>query len=162
MSQALSKMVVDIYTKRKQSTPHHLKLEQLHEDTQQIIEQSVEMMDKDATAFDRVSEAYKLPKKTEAEKAKRKQEIEIGLEQACHPPLEMMEAAVRVIELLKTITSLEITGSIVNDIAVAVLFSKTSLEAASLNVLVNTRMMKHLKKRQEIESKAEHLKQKGL
>lgn len=162
MSVALGKMVTEVYGRRKKATSQKNKINTLHEKTTQLMEEIESLMEKDAQAFEVVSKAYQLPKKTKEEKVNRAKEIEASLAYASNPPIELMEKSNTGIGLLEQIISLKITGSIVNDIAVGLLFAKVALEAAYLNVLVNTKMMKNKEERKKLEDRARRLKETGI
>lgn len=100
----------------------------------------LELMDRDAAAFEPLSRAYALPRVTETEKALRAEVMEAALQDACAPPLGIMEACC---EAAKIIASLARIGSrlAVSDAGCAAACCRAAVCAASLNVFVNTRLM---------------------
>lgn len=141
MGASLARMVADIQKGKKKYIEKQSELKEILEKAEALRSQFENLSEKDAQAFEPVSKAYQLPKKTEEEKVKRKQAIDEALKKAAMPPLESMKRVIDVIQLYKDLTTLGIKGSIVNDIAVGVLFSRTALEASYLNVLVNAEML---------------------
>ncbi|MBI3521680.1 MAG: cyclodeaminase/cyclohydrolase family protein [Chloroflexi bacterium] len=94
------------------------------------------LVDDDSAAFRRVSEAMRLPKSTDAEKAARKERLQAGLTGASRVPLEVAKAARRLLDAcergLKTASPMT-----VSDIGVAALMAEAALRGAALNVMTN-------------------------
>ncbi|GFI43237.1 methenyltetrahydrofolate cyclohydrolase [Lachnospiraceae bacterium] len=118
------------------------------------------MTDKDAECFEPLARAYGLPKGTEEEKAKKERVLEKALYEASVVPLELMETLLKVMECLKLLGE---KGSrlAVSDVGVGILFAQAALEGASLNVFINTKLMKNYERAQELNQKAEALIQEG-
>lgn len=58
-----------------------------------LLEQSLELIDRDKEAYKMVKKAFKLPQNTKKEKEKRKEEIEASLKEATLVPLEVVRIA---------------------------------------------------------------------
>lgn len=107
-------------------------------DADDVRAQLLALVEADAKAFVPLSAAYGLPGNTDEEKA---QVLEACLRDACAVPLDIMRACARAIELCERFAEL---GSplVVSDAGCGVITCKAALQAASLNVFVNTRLMK--------------------
>lgn len=94
----------------------------------------------DADAFTPLAAAYKLPKETPEQQAHKAAVLEAALEGACAVPLEIMSACCEGIALAAEYAE---KGSVmaVSDAGCAALFCKAALQAAGLNVSINTRLM---------------------
>lgn len=94
----------------------------------------------DADAFTPLAAAYKLPKETPEQQAHKAAVLEAALEGACAVPLEIMSACCEGITLAAEYAE---KGSVmaVSDAGCAALFCKAALQAAGLNVSINTRLM---------------------
>lgn len=94
----------------------------------------------DANAFTPLAAAYKLPKETPEQQAHKAAVLETALEGACAVPLEIMSACCEGITLAAEYAE---KGSVmaVSDAGCAALFCKAALQAAGLNVSINTRLM---------------------
>lgn len=94
----------------------------------------------DADAFTPLAAAYKLPKETPEQQAHKAAVLESTLEGACAVPLEIMSACCEGIALAAEYAE---KGSVmaVSDAGCAALFCKAALQAAGLNVSINTRLM---------------------
>ena len=94
----------------------------------------------DADAFTPLAAAYKLPKETPEQQAHKAAVLEAALEGACAVPLDIMSACCEGIALAAEYAE---KGSVmaVSDAGCAALFCKAALQAAGLNVFINTRLM---------------------
>lgn len=94
----------------------------------------------DADAFTPLAAAYKLPKETPEQQAHKAAVLEAALEGACAVPLEIMSACCEGIALAAEYAE---KGSVmaVSDAGCAALFCKAALQAAGLNVSINTQLM---------------------
>ncbi len=97
----------------------------------------VELVQEDADAFYPLSQAYAIPR----DDPKRQDTLEEVTKWACAAPLEMMRQCCRAIELLEQMAE---KGSrmFISDVGCGAILCHAALEAASLNVLVNTRSLK--------------------
>ena len=101
----------------------------------------LELADRDATAFDGVMAAFKMPKETDAEKAVRSQAIQQGYEQAAVVPLEIARKAADLMELARETTE---TGNAnaASDGACAAQALASSVWCATYNVDINAAALK--------------------
>jgi formiminotetrahydrofolate cyclodeaminase len=154
MSTSLAQMVADIQKGKKKYMDQKDELESILLKAERLGHEFEELSIEDAKAFEPVTKAYSLPKDTEQEKRTRQERVDEALKGAAQPPLKMMQKILEVINLYQALTDMGIKGSIVNDIAVGVLFAKTTLEASYLNVLVNAEMLKDLEAKQFLEGQS--------
>ena len=106
------------------------------------------LIDEDAEGFQPLSEAYGLPAETEADKEKKAR--------TCEAPMEMMRCCCRVIDVCGEFA---VKGSrlAVSDAGCGAILAKSALQAASLNVFINTKMMKDRESAVKLEEEAEGL-----
>ncbi|MDE2481239.1 MAG: cyclodeaminase/cyclohydrolase family protein [bacterium] len=96
---------------------------------------------RDEAAFDRVVAATAMPKGTDAEKAARRDVLEIALHHAAAEPLLAAQSALDVLRLCAQ--SLEIPNkNLVSDVGCAAEFAAAALAACAYNVRINHRFMK--------------------
>lgn len=114
------------------------------------------LADKDAEVFAPLAEAYGMPSGTQEEKTKKDQVMEERLLSASLVPLQMMEKASAVLDILEL---LEKKGSrmAVSDVGVAAQLARTALTGAVMNVYINTKSMKNREKAEELNEKAARL-----
>ena len=99
------------------------------------------LVEKDAEVFEPLSKAYGLPKETDEEKAHKDKVMEEALKLANSVPLKIMEKALEAIDLHEELAA-KGTRIAISDVGVGVLFCKSALMGASLNVYINTSLMK--------------------
>ena len=100
----------------------------------------VELIDKDAQAFEPLSRAYRLPRATSEELAHKNKVMQQALVGATEVPLEIMEICAQVITTSKFLAH-NSSRLALSDVGVAVLFAKAALKGASLNVYANASSM---------------------
>jgi glutamate formiminotransferase/formiminotetrahydrofolate cyclodeaminase len=94
------------------------------------------MVDEDTRAFNRIMEAFSLPKKTEEEKKLREIAIQEATKNATLVPLKVMETAYPGFELINEMISKGNPNSI-SDAGVGALALRTCIKGAFLNVKIN-------------------------
>ena len=151
---ALGLMVGNLTTGKKKYADVEEEICESMKKLEQLRDKLTRLVDEDAKAFEPLSKAYGMPKETEEQKKLKEQVMETALREACRVPLEIMEVSIEVMELLQL---LEEKGSrlAVSDAGVGILFAKTSLEGASLNVFINTRLMKDRQYAEELNQRAD-------
>ena len=151
---ALGLMVGNLTTGKKKYADVEEEICESMKKLEQLRDKLTRLVDEDAKAFEPLSKAYGMPKETEEQKKLKEQVMETALREACRVPLEIMEVSIEVMELLQV---LEEKGSrlAVSDAGVGILFAKTSLEGASLNIFINTRLMKDRQYAEELNQRAD-------
>ena len=100
----------------------------------------LELVGRDAEAFAPLSAAYGLAAQTDEQRAHKERVMESCLKDACDVPLAIMQATCEAIELCEGFAR---TGSklALSDAGCGAIVCKAALQAASLNVFVNTKLM---------------------
>jgi formiminotetrahydrofolate cyclodeaminase len=101
-----------------------------------IKEKFLQLANKDNEAFDKVMEAFKMPKETEEQKAKRNAAIQEATLVAAKVPLTVMKNAFELLDLLQEVYEKGNKNS-ASDAGVAVLLANAACQGAYLNVLIN-------------------------
>jgi formiminotetrahydrofolate cyclodeaminase len=94
------------------------------------------LTEEDEAAYEAVAAARRLPRKTETEKAARREAVHEATRAAATPPLEMAAAARRALELAGTVAE-HGNALLASDAGVAALFAEAALRASAINVRVN-------------------------
>lgn len=126
----------------------------------EIIEKLNHIVDEDTKAFSKVMEAFKLPKETEEEKAKRSVAIQEGYKIALEVPLRCAEECFRALELQKIFAEYGNVNAI-TDVGVGALLAATGLEGALFNVTINLLSIKDTEYRSQMEKKVDQLLKEG-
>lgn len=153
---ALGNMVLSLTTGKKKYAEYQEEIEELIVKAGDITNRLYECMDKDAKAFKPLLEAYGLPKDTEEQLEHRNKVMENALLIASEAPLSMMEL---IVEAIKLIDRISVIGSrlAISDAGVGVQMCKAALNGASLNVYINTKLMKNIDVAEDMNTKADEL-----
>jgi formiminotetrahydrofolate cyclodeaminase len=116
----------------------------------------LELIARDAEAFEPLSRAYGLPHGTEDERTRKAEVMEHCLREACVAPLEIMEKCCEAIDLHEQF-AVKGTPLALSDVGVGVKFAQAALQGASLNVFINTKAMADRLSATEINSRAHAL-----
>ncbi|MDE6629460.1 MAG: cyclodeaminase/cyclohydrolase family protein, partial [Muribaculaceae bacterium] len=111
------------------------------EEGQRHLKTLLALVDEDTEAFNRIMDAFKMPKGTDAEKAARTQAIQDATLYATQVPLRTMEAASAVFPLLLSMASTGNPAS-VSDAGVGALAARSAVLGAWLNVRINAAGLK--------------------
>ena len=95
---------------------------------------------RDAEVFEPLARAYELPSSTDVEKNEKSRVMEAALRLASTVPLEIMEKCCEAIELHREFAA-KGTVIAISDVGCGVACCKAALQAASLNVFINTKSM---------------------
>lgn len=100
-----------------------------------------DIIDRDATDFEPLSNAYGMPRETDEEKAARTEAIQEGLITASQPPLDLLNNAKKVFDIAEEVLPL-IKKGIISDVGVGVQLLRSSILSSSLNVYINASSLK--------------------
>ena len=153
---ALGMMVANLTVGKKKYAAVEEEILAAPEELGKLRDRLVALTDRDAQAFEPLSRAYGLPKNTEEEKAAREKVMESALYDASVAPLEIMETVLASMDLLEVLGE---KGSrlALSDVGVGILFAQAALEGASLNIFINTRLMKDRGRAEELNGRADRM-----
>src|SRR5688572_20428314 len=97
MGAALVRMLALLTVGRPKYAEHEALMRAIAEQADEERQSLLALATEDATAYDRVSAAYKMPKATEAEKAARSKAVQEALRGAIDVPVRVMERCAEVI-----------------------------------------------------------------
>ena len=153
---SLGNMVLALTTGKKKYAEYQEEIEVLIEKSTELTKKLAACMDKDAEAFEPLSKAYGLPKNTEEEIKHREEVMEKALLEATLAPLSMMEEIMEAMELIARIAQI---GSriAISDAGVGIAMCEAAMKGASLNVFINTKLMKSKDVADDLNFKADKL-----
>jgi glutamate formiminotransferase/formiminotetrahydrofolate cyclodeaminase len=96
----------------------------------------LKLVDADTAAFNKIMDAFSLPKSTDAEKAVRKQAIQTATKFAIEIPFKVMETCYKSMEVIKAMASTGNHNS-VSDAGVGALCARSAVMGAFMNVRIN-------------------------
>ena len=114
----------------------------------------VELGAKDNAAFEKVMEAFKLPKETDAEKEIRSKKIEEATLGAADIPAQVMKTCADILPLLKIVIDKGNRNSL-SDAGVAASLIGTAAKSAYMNVIINCSSLSNQTIAQEIKKRAD-------
>lgn len=133
---ALGSMVGNFTTGKKRFADVEDDIQRMLANGEAIRERLIELVEEDAAAFLPLSRAYAIPR----DDPRRAQVLEEATKGACAAPVEMMRQIASAIELLEEMGQ---KGSkmLLSDVGCGALLCRAALEAASMNVFVNTKTL---------------------
>ena len=155
---ALGNMVGSLTVGTKKYADVEDEIIECKKEADEIAKEFLELMDKDAEAFEPLSKAYGLPKSTPEEIAEKEEIMENALNVACGVPIEIMKTCARGIDLVEVFAA---KGSRIalSDAGVGATLLKSAMQGASLNVYINTKSMKDRKRAEELNQLADSLRE---
>ena len=152
---ALGAMVANLTTGKKKYAQYQEEIELLSK-TEQLSKELMTYMDKDAESFEPLSKAYGLPKDTKEQQKYKDVVMEKALKEASLTPVALME---KILEALKILERLSVVGSrlAISDVGAGVQLCKAALNGASLNVFINTKLMKDTETAEELNTRTDAL-----
>lgn len=147
---ALGMMVTNLTIGKKKYAEYEEELVACRARLEDLRDQLIDLVDGDAVAFEPLSKAYNIPK----DDPNRDQIMEDALYEASVVPMSIMET---VLAAAKELEILVEKGSrlAVSDVGVGILFAQAAIEGASLNVYINTKLMKNRERADEMNAKAD-------
>lgn len=100
----------------------------------------LELIDDDARVFSALAATWKMPRDTEKAAAKRHDAEQKALVGACDVPIQIMRVCAKVIELDDFLVR-NSSKMAISDVGSSAVLAKAAMQAAALNVYVNTRLM---------------------
>ena len=137
---ALGNMVGSLTTGKKKYTAVEADIQALNARAETLRRELEALVQADAEAFAPLAAAYRLPKETPEQAAHKAVVLEGALDTAAAVPLQIMEKCVEGIALAGQYAA---KGSVlaVSDAGCSAALCKAALQAASLNVFINTKLM---------------------
>ena len=133
---ALGSMVGNLTVGKKKYADVEAEIYALMEKAAGLQKELLYLVDQDAVVFEPLSKAYGIPK----EDPTRAQVMEDALKLACSVPMDIMRACCQAVELHEEFAA-KGSALALSDVGVGVVFCKSALMGASLNVFINTKSM---------------------
>jgi glutamate formiminotransferase/formiminotetrahydrofolate cyclodeaminase len=120
--------------------------------SQQLKDELLFLVDEDTAAFNKVMDAFALPKESAEEKAARSAAIQGANKYAAEIPLRVMETAFKSYQILAEMADKGNPASI-SDVGVGLLATRACIEGAALNVRINLAGLKDEKVKSTLQEK---------
>ena len=153
---ALGNMVGNLTTGKKKYAAVEEKIQALNAKAETLRKELEALVQEDAEAFAPLAAVYGLPKDTPEQAADKERVMETALTRAALVPIKIMQKCLEGITLAY---SYAVDGSTmaISDAGCAAVLCKAALQAASLNVFVNTKLMTNREFATALEHTAEQL-----
>ena len=151
LGNALGRMVGNLTIGKKKYADVEEEIQGLLSRMEKMQAQFVALADRDAEVFAPLAQCYSLPSATPEEKAYKEKVMEERLLDASCVPLEIMERAVEMLDILE----------VLGEKGVGVQFIRTAVLGAVMNVYINTKSMKNRDKAEDLNARAERLIEEG-
>ncbi|MFQ6003012.1 MAG: glutamate formimidoyltransferase [Candidatus Zixiibacteriota bacterium] len=161
LASALSSMVCRLTIGKRKFKNVEDELKQVLEKAEIIKKQMQEFIIKDAESFDKVMDAFKLPKYTDEERKRRDQAVQEATKEAISVPLQVMEKALESLGITKMVVE-KGNPNMISDAGVSSLMARTAAEGAYLNVRINLNSVEDQDFVTATRQKADRLKQEAL
>lgn len=138
LSASLCSMVGNLTSGKKKYAEYQQDIERIIDEAVRLNEMMLELINKDAEAFEPLSKAYSIPK----DEPGRDEILEKALYDAAVAPMEIVRTSRKVADL---ITELKTKGSrlAISDVGVAAAACSACVKGTSMNVYINTKLMKN-------------------
>ena len=154
---AMSSMVCNFTVGREKFKDVEGRVKEILSAAEEGVRRLAELMDRDVEEYKKVTAAYKMPRGTEEEKARRRAAIQEALKSAMSAPLETLRLCHKLILDLKDLVEIG-NPNLISDVGVAAILLEAALDGAKLNVEINLKFIKDSdlveRTRKEIEEKA--------
>jgi formiminotetrahydrofolate cyclodeaminase len=156
LGSALVEMVVNLTVGKKGFEAHEPALKKIREEAHAQREALASTIARDIDAYQEVMNAYLLPKTTEEEKRKRKEEIQKSLKKAADPPLFTAATSLKVMKLCQEAVE-KGNPNAISDAAVGALLADAALWGGMFNVLINLSALEDKKYVQKMKKELKRL-----
>lgn len=133
---SLGNMVGELTVGKKKYAEYEEELRTMMAEAQRIEKELLHLIEEDAEGFKPLAEAYSIPK----DNPDRPRILEEATKNACVAPMAMIRACARAMELIERFGKI---GSrlAISDAGCAAVLCKSAMQAAALNVYINTKAM---------------------
>ncbi|HEC89580.1 MAG TPA: methenyltetrahydrofolate cyclohydrolase, partial [Thermoplasmatales archaeon] len=144
MGEELAAMVCNLTIGKKKYSDVEEEMKKTLTESERIKRKLEKLVEEDTKVFNEVMKAFSLPKETEEEKNKRREEIQKSLKTAAFTPLKTAEYCMKILDLAYIVADKGNKNSI-TDAGVSALLAYTGAKGAILNVEINLASIKDKK-----------------
>lgn len=141
LGSSLTSMVCNLTLGKKKYAEFEHEISSVLKQSEELRDTFADLVDQDTMAFNKVMEAFGLPKDTDEQKALRGAAIEAATKEAALVPLEVMKHVIDGLALARIVAQKGNTSS-VSDAGVSAIILHAGLESAALNVQINLKGIK--------------------
>ena len=161
LSASLSSMVSNLTVGKKEYENVQKDVKELAVNAQSLKDEFLRDVDLDTLAFNKLMEAYRLPKKTEELKKERAQAVEEALKEATLVPFGVLEKSIKALNMAREI-ALKGNKNSLSDAGVAGLTAQAAAEGAYYNIKINLPNLQDNEFKSKIKKQAASLKKEAV
>ena len=161
LSASLSSMVSNLTVGKKEYENVQKDVKELAVNAQSLKDEFLRDVDLDTMAFNKLMEAYRLPKKTEELKKERAQAVEEALKEATLVPFGVLEKSIKALNMAREI-ALKGNKNSLSDAGVAGLTAQAAAEGAYYNIKINLPNLQDNEFKSKIKKQAASLKKEAV
>jgi len=161
LSASLSSMVSNLTVGKKEYKNVQKDVKEIAVKAQSLKDEFLRAVDLDTIAFNKLMEAYRLPKKTEKQKQERDQAVEKALKEATLVPFGVLEKSTDALNLAREI-ALKGNKNSLSDAGVAGLTAQAAAEGGYYNIKINLPNLQDNEFKSKIKKQAASLKKKAV
>lgn len=161
IASALTKMVANLTIGKKKYEEKEDLMRRIASSASNYMASFVRDIDADSEAYNKVFEAFKLPKETDEEKAERTKEIQAATKQAAEIPMEVARKALDMMDIIATVAE-NGNQNAVTDACVSMMTARTAVLGALLNVKINLSSIKDIEYVALMTQEANYLEQEAI
>lgn len=149
---ALGNMVASLTVGKKKYESVEEEMQEMIVEIRDIQKHLIDLVQKDIDTFEPLSRLYGVRPETDKQKREHEIAMEKALYEACLVPMDIIRECGRAIELSQEFAT-KGNRIAVSDAASSAVLCKAAMQAASLNVYINTNMMKNKKNKEELNNR---------
>lgn len=161
LSASLSSMVSNLTVGKKDYEDVQSEIKDIAVKAQKLKDEFLRAVDLDTAAFNKILEAFRLPKKTETHREEREFAVEEATKEATSVPLEVLKKSVDALKLAKMVAVKGFKNSL-SDAGVAGITAQAAAEGAYYNIRINIPNIKDAKFSSLIMKQAASLKKEAV
>jgi methenyltetrahydrofolate cyclohydrolase len=158
---ALSSMVCNLTRGKQGYETAQDEIKEILQRSEDLRKQLIELIDRDAEAFNEVMKALKMPKETNDQKEHRRQTMQNAFKHAADVPIETARKCTQILDVARIVAEKGNKNSI-SDAAVSALMAQTGLQAAVLNVRINLHSITDTEYVQKVSAELDELLQNAM
>lgn len=143
LASALTEMVANLTIGKKKYEDKEELMRRIASSAGNYMASFVRDINADAEAYNKVFEAFKLPKDTDEEKAERTKEIQAATKMAAEIPMEVARKALDMMDIIVMVAE-NGNQNAITDACVSMMTARTAVLAALLNVKINLTSIKDI------------------
>lgn len=124
------------YTSGEKYAEHNAVISRVIAESDELRAEALRLAEADTAAFSAVTDAYKLPRSTDAEKSARSAAIAAAVAGAARPPATLIAVAGKVVDLAEVLARIG-NRNVISDVAAAAEAARAAAATARVNVEIN-------------------------